>query len=116
MSFGMQGGQKDRRARISKLIEAGLGYSVNSEICDALVEMQAQLQARQVELARLLVAEKISKERYIHELDEAMKDASDVGEQILGFESFHKVFGEFRVRNLGDVGKFLSGGPPLAAG
>lgn len=116
MSFGMQGGQKDRRARVSKLVEAGLGHSVNAEICDALAEMQAVLQARQVELAQLLMTKEISKEKYIRELDEAMKIASDAGEQILGFEGFHKVFGEFRVHNLGDVSKFLSGGPTVSVG
>lgn len=115
-SFGMQGGQKDRRARVSKLVEAGLGHSVNAEICDALAEMQTQLQARQIELAQMLMTKEIGREQYIRELDAAMEAASGVGEQILGSEGFRKVFGEFRVRNWGDVGKFISEGRPLAAG
>jgi hypothetical protein len=116
MSFKMQGEKKDRRARTAELVEAGLGHSVSAELCDALADMQVQLQARQVELARMLLTKEISQEKYIGELDEAMKVASSIGEKILGYESFHKVFGEFRVRNLGDIGKFLSAEPPLAAG
>jgi len=92
-----------------ELVEAGLGHPVEARVCAALVELQSRLQERQQELARLFLAKEISKEKYISELDEAMKRASKIGEKILGIEQFHKVFGEFRVHNLGDVNKFISG-------
>jgi hypothetical protein len=59
------------------------------------------------------MTKKISREKYIAELDEALKQASVIGEGLLGRDDFHKVFGEFRVHNLGDVAKFVSA-PPAA--
>jgi hypothetical protein len=73
--------------------------------------MQARLQARQTELAQQLLSRAISREKYISELDEAMKQASSAGEDLLGFDAFHKVFGEFRVHSLGDPARFIAAGP-----
>ena len=110
MSFGFRrGGGRDRHSDMAQLVKAGLGHSVDPRACDELLKLQTELQARQEELARLLLANEINKEKYIFELNEAMKFASTVGERILGPEAFHKVFGEFRVQNLGDVTRFLSG-------
>lgn len=104
-----QGGGADRRSDIARLVKAGLGYSVDPKICEELLELQTKLQARQLELARLLLTKEIDREKYISELSKAMKMASTIGEKLLGFEAFHKVFGEFRVQNLGDVTRFVSG-------
>jgi hypothetical protein len=92
------------------MIQAGLGHPVDDKICDALAEMQASLQARQTELTQLLVTNKISRASYVVQLDEAMKRASTIGEDLLGRDDFHKVFGEFRVHNLGDTQKFINEG------
>lgn len=99
----------DRRSKLSALIRAGLGHPVNQKTLDDLAEMQSRLRERQLELASLVTNEKISREEYIAELDEALKRASVIGEKLLGFDDFHKVFGEFRVHNLGDVPKFVGG-------
>jgi hypothetical protein len=102
------GGRPDRRARLSAMIRAGLGHSVDDKICDALAEMQAGLQARQTELAQLMLANKISRAKYLTDLDEAMKMASAVGEDLLGRDDFHKVFGEFRIHKFGNTAKFIA--------
>ncbi len=101
--------QPDRRSKLSALIRAGLGHQVDQRIFDGLADMQNRLQTRQLELAKLVVEKKISREKYIAELDEALKQAAVIGERLLGFEDFHKVFGEFRVHSLGDVSKFVAG-------
>ncbi len=108
MTFGFQQGGPNPRSRMARLLEAGLGHSVDLETCDQLIDLQAQLQTRQQELARLLLTKEIGRERYISELDRVMKDISSIGEKILGQSEFHKVFGEFRVHNLGDAEKFVS--------
>jgi len=103
--------QPNPRSKLSALIRAGLGHPVDQKTFDNLAEMQTRLQARQLELANLVATKKISREKYIAELDEALKRASIIGEELLGFDDFHKVFGEFRVHNLGDVAKFVAGRP-----
>jgi hypothetical protein len=109
MSFHIsRGGQPDRRTRLSAMIRAGLGHSVDDKICDALAEMQRGLQARQTELAELMLENKISREKYLRDLDEAMRTAAAVGEDLLGRDDFHKVFGEFRVHKFGDTAKFIA--------
>jgi len=111
-SMNLGGGasdQPDRRSKLSALIRAGLGHQVDQRIFDGLADMQNRLQTRQLELAKLVVEKKISREKYIAELDEALKQAAVIGERLLGFEDFHKVFGEFRVHSLGDVSKFVAG-------
>ena len=45
--------------------------------------------------------------RYLELLDEALIEASGVGEEILGPQNFHKVFGELRVNRLGDARQFI---------
>ena len=101
--------QPDRRSKLSALLRAGLGHQVDQDIFDGLADMQKRLQARQLELAKLVMAKKISREKYISELDDALKKAAVIGEKLLGFDDFHKVFGEFRAHNLGDVNKFVAG-------
>jgi hypothetical protein len=111
---GRSSDQPKQRSKFSALIRARLGEErVQPKILDGLAEMQARLRARQVELANLVMTKKISREKYIAELDEALKQASVIGEGLLGRDDFHKVFGEFRVHNLGDVAKFVSA-PPAA--
>jgi hypothetical protein len=107
---GRAGDQPDRGSKLSALVYAGLGYLADKKTVDGLAEMQALLQKRQLELAQLVMTKKLSREQYIAELDEAMKQASNMGEKLLGFDDFHKVFGEFRAPNLGDVSAFLAGG------
>jgi hypothetical protein len=99
----------ERRERLSALVRKGLGHSIDDRTIEGLVKMQTDLQNCQRELARLVMAKEISREKYINDLDAAMKNASRVGETLLGYKDFHKVFGEFRVHNLGDPKVFTGG-------
>ncbi len=104
----------DQRSTLSYLIREGLGHPVKDEVFEGLADMQSRLQARQRELAQLVMAEKISREKYVAELDGALKEASQIGEKLLGFDDFHKVFGEFRVQSMGDVKAFIGSGGAIA--
>lgn len=106
---GRAGDPPDKRSKLSALIRAGLGHQVDQRTFDALAEMQNRLQARQLELSKLILERKISREEYIAQLDEALKRAAVIGEKLLGSDDFHKIFGEFRLHNLGDVSKFVAG-------
>ena len=116
MSFGTAGnGYPDPRSELSALIEAAdLGHPIDDRVLDALVDMQATLHARQEELAQMLLVKKISRNEYVSNLDGIMREAARVGEHLLGFDDFHKVFGEFRVHNMVDVKTFVAGGGAAA--
>jgi hypothetical protein len=96
---GRPGDRPDRSSKLSALASAGLGHLVDKRSVEGLAEMQARLQTRQVELAQLVMTGKISREKYIKELDEAMRQAAKTGESLLGVDDFHKVFGKFRAHN-----------------
>ena len=98
----------DMRLELSALVQAGLGHTVDDATLTALADMQAHLQGRIGELGGLLMEHRISRARYIEELDRVLSDASSVGERILGFEDFHKVFGELSADQLGDTAAFLT--------
>jgi hypothetical protein len=97
----------DSRSELSSLIQAGLGHPVDEETLSALATMQSHLQARIGELSALLMDHKISPKRYIDELDRALSEASLTGAKLMGVEDFHRVFGELRADQLGDVSVFL---------
>lgn len=97
-------------AELSELVEAGLGHPVDDQVIEALAEMQAKLQSQQQELARLLAMEKISREKYIGQLDAIMQEAALKGTRALGSDDdFHKIYGEFRVHSIIDVNTFVAG-------
>lgn len=114
MSFGTAGhDEPDRRSEICALIEAaGLSRPVDCRALDELVEMQATLHARQEELAQMFLVSKISRKDYASQLDSIMTDAARAGERVLGFDDFHKVFGDFSVQDMIDVNMFVAA--PLA--
>lgn len=97
----------DTNSELAALIEAGLGRRVDGTVLVALATMQERLHSRQGELAELLRAREISPQRYMMELDVALVEASKTGEKILGYDNFHRVFGEFRVHHLGDATRFF---------
>jgi hypothetical protein len=66
------------------------------------------------ELAALLGQKKISRQDYIEELDRALAAASRSGEDLMGFENFHRVFGELTANQLGDVTAFVEHGDDLS--
>jgi hypothetical protein len=104
----------DAKSELSSLIEAaGLGHSVDDGTLSALATMQERLQNRIGELAALLTQHKISRPRYIQELDQALAAASRAGEKLMGFEDFHRVFGELKADELGDVATFVEYGDDL---
>ncbi len=98
----------DPRAELSSLIEAGLGHSVDDDKLSALAMMQEHLQTRIGELGGMLADHKISPERYLDELNRAFDQASSTGEKILGREDFHRVFGELKADQLGDLSTFFA--------
>jgi hypothetical protein len=99
----------DPRSELAQFVQAGLGHSVDGQVIDQLAEMQAKLQSQQQELARLLAMKKISRDKYIGQLDAVMQDAARKGRRALGSDDFHKMFGEFRVHNIVDVSAFVAG-------
>jgi hypothetical protein len=108
MTQGLSGADlPDYRSEISSLIQAGLGHTVDEKTLSALAMMQERLQTRLGELGALLREHKISPKRYIDELDRTLIEASSTGEKLMGAEDFHKVFGELRADQLGDVSLFL---------
>jgi hypothetical protein len=105
----------DSRSELSSLIKAGLGHSVDEKTLLALAKMQEHLQNRIGHLSGLLMEHKISSKRYLEELNRALSEASKTGERLMGSkEDFHRVFGELRADQLGDVSVFLEqyNGPP----
>lgn len=101
----------DRRAKLVALIRRKLDRRVDAKTIDGLVEMQTTLQARQRHLAKLVISHEITREKYIEDLDAAMKLASEVGKGLLGPQDFHKLYGEFRVHGLGDPKEFIAEAP-----
>jgi len=97
----------DFRSELSSLVQAGLGHSVDDKTLSSLAEMQENLQLRIGQLAALLMEHKISPNSYVQELDRALIEASLTGERLMGVEDFHRVFGELRADQLGDVSAFL---------
>ena len=93
---------------LSALVQAGLGHTVDDATLTALANMQVHLQGRVGELGGLLMERRISRTRYIEELNRVLSDASSMGEKILGFEDFHKVFGDLSADQLGDPAAFLA--------
>jgi len=98
----------ESRQELSALVKAGLGHPVDDATLTALANMQARLQDRIGELGGLLLEHRISRPRYIEELNRVLSDASSMGERILGFEDFHKVFGDLSADQLGDPAVFLA--------
>ena len=72
--------------------------------------MQERLQHRIGELTALLGQNKMSRQNYVQELDRALAAASRSGEHLMGFENFHRVFGELAANQLGDVEAFVEHG------
>jgi hypothetical protein len=98
----------DARLELSALVQAGLGHTVDDATLTALADMQARLQGRIGELGGMLMEHRISRPRYIEELNRVLSDASSIGERILGSEDFHKVFGNLSADQLGDPAVFLA--------
>ena len=114
MEFLTAGGEpSDRRSELSWLLQEGLGHSIDERKLDILAAGQARLQKQQVELVQLLESKSISPEAYLIQLDEAMRQAAKLGEDLLGYDDFHKVFGEFNVQSVIDPSSFSQG--PLRA-
>jgi hypothetical protein len=110
MSNGPGDEYPDPRAELSALIEAGLGHPITDpKKFERLVDMQAKLHAEQERLSNRLLAGEISQEKYISDLDAAMRDAALVGKDLLGPKNFRKIFGEFRVHEIIDVPAFIEG-------
>jgi hypothetical protein len=97
----------DPRSEMTSLLLAGLGHSIEDHKVAALAAMREHLQDEADRLSDLVMAKEITPERYLSELDEALIEASRIGERILGYEDFHRVFGELRVARLGDAKLFL---------
>jgi hypothetical protein len=101
----------DAKSKLAGLIEAaGLKGTFDDETLSALAVMQERIQGRIGELAALLAQKKLSRQEYIEELDRALAAASRSGENLMGIENFHRVFGELRPDQLGDVAAFLEHG------
>jgi hypothetical protein len=97
----------DPRSELSSLIKAGLGRSVAEDKLSGLVIMQERLQHRIGELSALLMDHKITRRRYLEELDKALAEACRTGQKLIGARNFFKVFGDMRADHLGDVSAFL---------
>lgn len=101
---------EERIVDLSDMLEAGLGRPVNRRIVERFAEKQAGFEARQTKLAEQAQANEISREAYVARLDQAMQELAADGESLLGFDDFHKAFGEFRVHNLFDTSAFIAEG------
>jgi hypothetical protein len=101
-------GTPNPKAELSSMIQAGLGHSVNEKTLSKLVGMQKRLQDRISELSAMLSAHTISSRKYTEELNRALREASSAGEDIMGSDDFHRVFGpELRADQLFDTDAFL---------
>jgi hypothetical protein len=101
------GGPSDRRSELSWLLQEGLGHSIDDRTLDVLAGIQARLEERQIELVQLLESKSISQEAYLIQLDQAMRQAASLGEDLLGYDDFHKVFGEFNAQSVIDPASFF---------
>ncbi len=100
-------GPSDRRSELSWLLQEGLGHPIDDRTLDDLAALQARLEKQQIELVRLLESKSISQESYLFQLDQAMRQTAKLGEDLLGYDDFHKVFGEFDVQGVIDSSSFL---------
>jgi hypothetical protein len=77
------------------LIDAGLdGTKVDAGTLQQLLFVQQQLRGKQSELAELFRDEQITEAEYVDRLKRALRTADREGEGILGYEDYHRVFGE----------------------
>lgn len=100
----------DPRSELSSLVQAGLGRPVDEDALSGLVIMQERLQHRIDELCELLADHKITRKSYVDELDNALTEARQTGQKLIGPKNFFKIFGDMRADHLGDVSVFLEGG------
>jgi hypothetical protein len=101
----------DPRSELYALIEAAsLSHPVGRQKVEALLEIQEKLRSDQERLAQWLSAKRINKTEFIAKLDTVMKETARAGEKILGFDDFHKVFGEFSVQSVVDAKSFVGAG------
>ncbi|MDE2378676.1 hypothetical protein [Bradyrhizobium sp.] len=108
VEFPTAGGEpSDRRSELSWLLQEGLGHSVDDRTLDVLAAIHARLEKQQTELAQLLESNSISQEAYLVELDQAMRQTAKLGEDLLGYDDFHKVFGEFSASSVIDPASFF---------
>jgi hypothetical protein len=97
----------DPRSELSSLIQAGLGRTIDDNTLSSLLIMQERLQNRIGELGALLMDHKITRQEYIEELDQALIEARQAGQKLIGPKNFYKVFGDLRADHLGDVSAFM---------
>ena len=69
--------------------------------------MRERLDGRIDQLSDLLMHRDITPSSYLEQLDQALVEAANAGERILGVDDFHRVFGELRVSKLGDAKQFV---------
>jgi hypothetical protein len=101
----------DPRSELSALIEAAsLGHPIGNQKLEALLKIQENLRASQEQLAQWLLKKKITKTEYVAKLDTIMRESARAGEEVLGFDDFHKVFGEFSVQSILDAKAFVGAG------
>ena len=96
----------DPRSDLSQILHASLGHEVDSEIFERLADMQLRLQNEQRKLGLALITNQISREDYIAELQEILREARTVGVKLLGLKDFTKVFGDFTVEQMVDPSAF----------
>lgn len=99
---------EDRIVDLKDLIETGLGHPVSQQSVRLFAEYHARFESKQTDLATRSADHLISRQAYVAELDKLMRELSSVGEEIFGFDNFHKVFGQFRVQNLFDPQAFIA--------
>jgi hypothetical protein len=98
----------DPRSELFALIEAAsLSHPIGEQKLKALLKIQENLRASQEQLAQWLLVKKITKTEYVAKLDTVMRENARAGEEVLGFDDFHKVFGEFSVQSILDVKAFV---------
>jgi hypothetical protein len=97
----------DSRSELSSLVQAGLGHTVDDYKLTRLAMMREHLEQQIDRLSDLLMDREITPTSYLERLDEILIEASKTGESILGFDDFHRVFGELRSNRLGDAKLFL---------
>jgi hypothetical protein len=110
MEFLTAGGEpSDRRSELSWLLREGLGHSIDDRTLDVLAAIQARFEERQIELVQLLESKSISQEAFLVQLNVAMRQTAKLGEDLLGYDDFHKVFGEFSAQSVIDPASFFEG-------
>jgi hypothetical protein len=101
----------DPRSELSALIEAAsLSRPVGDQKLEDLLKIQENLRISQEQLARWVLRKKITKHEYVAKLEIAMKEATRAGEEVLGVDDFHKLFGEFSVQSIIDMNAFVGAG------